>query len=112
MHLDINDLPKAIREIKQKLRRDLPHYQSAFTELEANIRQQIETIREEMARGENPVPQLDADDILQGRVSEQQKALIRQRGCCTIRGVFRRNKLVAGMKRSAIIWHEIILLNA
>ncbi|SQC91866.1 Protein of uncharacterised function (DUF1479) [Cedecea neteri] len=88
MHLDINDLPKAIREIKQKLRHDLPNYQSVFAELEANIRQQIETIRAEMDRGENPVPQLNADDILHGHVSEQQKTLIRQRGCCTVRGRF------------------------
>ncbi|ATF91667.1 DUF1479 domain-containing protein [Cedecea neteri] len=95
MHLDINDLPKAIREIKQKLRHDLPNYQSVFAELEANIRQQIETIRAEMDRGENPVPQLNADDILHGHVSEQQKTLIRQRGCCTVRGVFPQEQATA-----------------
>lgn len=36
MHLDVNDLPNVIREIKQKLRHDLPNDQSVFTEIEAD----------------------------------------------------------------------------
>lgn len=38
------------------------------------------------------MPQIDAEDILQQRVSEQQIALIKQRGACAIRGVFPRAK--------------------
>jgi hypothetical protein len=88
MNLNIEDLPQAIREIKQRLRQELPNYKQVFTELESDIKRQIDAIRCEMERGENPVPQINADDIVHHRVSEQQKALIRQRGCCTVKGVF------------------------
>lgn len=88
MTLQIDDLPRAIREIKQNLRHDLPDYKAVFEQLEGDMRRQIDAIRDELARDENPVPQINADDIVNNRVSEQQKALIRQRGCCTIKGVF------------------------
>ncbi|MCT4701388.1 DUF1479 domain-containing protein [Enterobacteriaceae bacterium H20N1] len=88
MNLHIDDLPQAIREIKQQLRRELPDYREVFAELENDMKRQIEAIQAETARGENPVPQIHADDIIHNRVSEQQKALIRQRGCCTVKGVF------------------------
>ncbi|BCG08529.1 DUF1479 domain-containing protein [Buttiauxella agrestis] len=88
MTLHIDDLPRAIREIKQQLRHDLPDYKAAFEQLEGDMKRQIEAIRAEMERGENPVPQINAEDIVNNRVSEQQKALIRQRGCCTVKGVF------------------------
>lgn len=88
MNLHIDDLPQAIREIKQRLRQDLPNYKDVFDALENDMKRQIEAIQSEMARGENPVPQIHADDIVNHRVSEQQKALIRQRGCCTVKGVF------------------------
>lgn len=88
MTLQIDDLPRAIREIKQKLRHDLPGYKAAFEQLEGDMKRQIDAIRAEMDRGENPVPQINADDIVNNHVSEQQKALIRQRGCCTVKGVF------------------------
>lgn len=88
MNLHIDDLPQAIREIKQRLRQELPNYAEVFAALEENMKRQIEAIHAEQARGENPVPQIHADDIFHHRVSEQQKALIRQRGCCTVKGVF------------------------
>lgn len=88
MNLHIDDLPQAIREIKQQLRKELPNYKEVFADLEKDMKRQIETIRQELARGENPVPQINADDIVGNRISEQQKALIRQRGCCTVKGVF------------------------
>ncbi|GDX04887.1 DUF1479 domain-containing protein [Buttiauxella sp. A111] len=88
MTLHIDDVPRAIREIKQKLRHELPGYKAAFEQLEGDMKRQIAEIRAEMDRGENPVPQINADDIVNHRVSEQQKALIRQRGCCTVKGVF------------------------
>ncbi len=88
MNLHIDDLPQAIREIKQRLRQDLPNYAEVFASLEADMKRQIEAIHAELERGENPVPQIHADDIIHHRVSEQQKALIRQRGCCTVKGVF------------------------
>ena len=88
MTLQIDDLPRAIREIKQQLRHALPDYKAVFEQLEGDMKRQITEIRAELDRGENPVPQINADDIVNHRVSEQQMALIRQRGCCTVKGVF------------------------
>jgi hypothetical protein len=88
MNLNIDELPQEICLIKQQLRKNLPNYKEVFAELERDMRRQIDDIRSELDRGENPVPQIHADDIVQNRISEQQKALIRQRGCCTVKGVF------------------------
>ncbi len=88
MNLHIDDLPQAIREIKRQLRQGLPNYAEVFAALEDDIKRQIAVIHAELERGENPVPQIHADDIIHHRISEQQKALIRQRGCCTVKGVF------------------------
>lgn len=88
MNLHIDDLPQAIREIKRQLRQELPNYAEVFAALEDDIKRQIAAIHAELERGENPVPQIHADDIIHHRISEQQKALIRQRGCCTVKGVF------------------------
>lgn len=88
MNLNIDELPQEIRKIKQQLRKDLPNYKEVFAELEREMRRQIDAIRSGLDRGENPVPQIHADDIVHNRISEQQKALIRQRGCCTVKGVF------------------------
>ncbi|WP_058912686.1 DUF1479 domain-containing protein [Entomohabitans teleogrylli] len=88
MSLQINNLPDAIRSIKQQLRGNLPQYREIFAQLDADIRRQIAILHDEQARGESPVPQIHADDILEQRISEAQKARIRQRGCCVIKGVF------------------------
>lgn len=90
--LVIDDIPQAIVNVKRQLRQALPNYRDVFLALEENIRGQVEQIRRELAAGHNPVPQIDAEDILQQRVSEQQIALIKQRGACAIRGVFPRAK--------------------
>ena len=86
--LVIDDIPQTIVNVKRQLRQALPNYRDVFLALEENIRSQVEQIRRELAAGHNPVPQIDAEDILQQRVSEQQIALIKQRGACAIRGVF------------------------
>lgn len=90
--LQIDDIPAAIRQIKAKLRRELPNYRDVFQQVEADMRRQIDALNAARDSGEHPVPQLEAEDILQGRISDQQKQLIRQRGCCTVRGVFPRQR--------------------
>lgn len=88
MNLHIDDLPQAIRDIKRQLREQLPDYARVFKELEADIARQISELHAEQARGEHPVPQLQADDIVNNRITDQQKARIRERGCVVIHGVF------------------------
>ncbi|WP_336795357.1 DUF1479 domain-containing protein [Erwinia aphidicola] len=86
--LKIDNIPDAVRQIKAQLRQQLPNYRQVFAELDADMRRQIAKLNHEQQRGEHPVPQLQANDILNQRVTEQQKNLIRQRGCCVIKGVF------------------------
>lgn len=99
--LVIDDIPQTIVNVKRQLRQALPNYRDVFLALEENIRSQVEQIRRELAAGHNPVPQIDAEDILQQRVSEQQIALIKQRGACAIRGVFPAPRPRAGTGKSA-----------
>jgi len=90
--LKIDNIPDAVRQIKAQLRQQLPNYRQVFAELDADMRRQIATLNHEQQRGEHPVPQLEANDILNQRVTEQQKNLIRQLGCCVIKGVFTRQQ--------------------
>lgn len=90
--LKIDNIPDAVRQIKAQLRQQLPNYRQVFAELDADMRRQIAELNHEQQRGEHPVPQLEANDILNQRVTEQQKNLIRQRGCCVIKGVFPRQQ--------------------
>ena len=89
--LVIDDIPQTIVNVKRQLRRALPNYRGVFLALEENIRSR-RTDPPRAGRRPQPVPQIDAEDILQQRVSEQQIALIKQRGACAIRGVFPRAK--------------------
>lgn len=90
--LKIDNIPQAIIDIKKQLRQALPNYKQVFQQVEADIHRQITVIQETLARGENPIPQLHADDIIAQRVSESDKALIQQRGACAILGVFPEEK--------------------
>ncbi|MFZ4835704.1 DUF1479 domain-containing protein [Rouxiella sp. Mn2063] len=90
--LKIDNIPQAIIDIKKQLRQALPNYKQVFQQVEADIHRQITVIQETLARGENPIPQLHADDIIAQRVSESDKALIKQRGACAILGVFPEEK--------------------
>lgn len=88
--LTIDNIPQAIATIKHQLRQALPNYREVFEQVDENIREQINELNQLRLRGENPVPQLHAEDILQQRVSAAQKAQILRRGCCVIHGVFPR----------------------
>lgn len=84
------DIKATIRETKAMLKTGLPEYRRVFEEVSDNIAAQVAQIKSELDAGKNPVPQLNADDIINGAVSSEQIALIRQRGCVVIHGVFDR----------------------
>lgn len=69
--LQIDDIPSAIKAVKQQLRQALPNYLQVFQEVEENIRQQVSEIRRSLAQGENPVPRIHADDIINGKVTDE-----------------------------------------
>lgn len=49
--LHIDDIPAAIKAVKQQLRQALPDYQQVFQAVEENIRQQVMEIRRNLAEG-------------------------------------------------------------
>lgn len=90
--LTIDDLPAAIRRIKRELRQALPDYRQAFLEAEANVRHQVARIKRAHLNGGNPIPRIDADDIIAGRVDEAQRQRVKACGACVIGGVFDRDQ--------------------
>ncbi len=88
MPFEVENLPAAIREIKQKLRRELPNYKSVFQEVESEMRQKIAQIVKEREAGETVIPVLPYADIAAGAVSAEAIAKLKDRGACVIRNTF------------------------
>ena len=85
----MHDVPRAIVESKRSLRARICDLKGRFASLEAQLREQVETVRAD-ARSGNAVPELDFANIDTGTVGEAERARIRQRGCVVIRKVFDR----------------------
>jgi hypothetical protein len=90
------DIPAATREIKQALRarieaagRTVPE---VIAEIEDFLRAEIADIEATRARGEEVWPVIDYADVEAGRVSDDQVALLKRRGCAVIRGHFDREQ--------------------
>ncbi|MGV2290943.1 DUF1479 domain-containing protein [Trinickia sp. YCB016] len=90
MPLIIDDIPRAIREVKQQLRGDLPSYARVFREVEGAVAAQVEAIRSDRARGVDVIPVLDYAAMAAGDVDPRKIEQIRTRGACVVRGVFDR----------------------
>ncbi|MDO5059903.1 MAG: DUF1479 domain-containing protein [Neisseria sp.] len=84
------DVGATIRETKRKLKAALPDYRRVFEEVREHIAAQVAEIQAVRAAGGNPVPVLQADEMMAGNISEAQKAAIRKRGCVVVKGVFDR----------------------
>jgi hypothetical protein len=88
MNFQVENLPEAIREVKVKLRRDLPSYAPVFQEVEDEMRRRVAEIVQEREAGETVIPVLHYSDIANGTVSPAMISKIRQRGACVIRETF------------------------
>lgn len=84
------DVGAAITQTKQQLKAALPNYREIFAEVEAYIRKQVNEIKALRDAGKHPVPQIHADEIVNGTINAEQTALIRKRGCVVVHGVFNR----------------------
>lgn len=93
------DLAEATREIKAAIRAKIAAsgrtVEEVFAELEARIRAEVEEIKAAKARGEQVWPVLDYADVEAGRVTPEQLAQIKRRGCAVIRGHFPREQAEA-----------------
>jgi hypothetical protein len=88
MPFQVENLPEAIREVKKKLRRELPAYANVFQEVESEMRRKVAQIVKEREAGEQVIPVLQYSDIAAGSVSPQAIEKIRDRGACVIRNTF------------------------
>jgi hypothetical protein len=75
-----------IIEAKRKLRGQIHDMRKRFAAMQARVEAQIEQIVRERAQGKSPVPQIEFGEL--DRITEAQKAHIRQRGCLVVRNVF------------------------
>ena len=90
------DLAEATRTIKAALRARIEAsgrtVEEVFAVVEKRITERVEEIEALLASGENPWPVIDYADIEAGRVTDEQLALLKRRGCVVIRGHFSREQ--------------------
>lgn len=99
------DHKAAIRQIKQELRQQMGDVKAVFNQLHARISQRVAEINALKAQGEDVWPVIAFEDVKQGRVSEQQRTLIKQRGCAVIKGHFPRERAL-GWDRDMMAYLE------
>lgn len=90
----MNDVPKAVRETQRLLRASVPDLPGRHRRLGEQLADEVSAIRAEQAAG-GAVPELAYADVAAGRVSPQQVARIKRRGCAVVRGVFDRAQVEA-----------------
>jgi hypothetical protein len=81
------DITGYIAETKRYLRRK-QDVARAFASLCDFIRAEVDEVRNTVARGASPVPEIDYAALESGKVSEAARVLIRKRGAVVVRGVF------------------------
>ncbi|XWJ90687.1 DUF1479 domain-containing protein [Phytobacter ursingii] len=99
------DHKAAIRQMKQELRQQMGDVKAVFNQLHARISQRVAEINALKAQGEDVWPVIAFEDVKQGRVSEQQRTLIKQRGCAVIKGHFPRERAL-GWDRDMMAYLE------
>ncbi|MEO7754925.1 MAG: DUF1479 domain-containing protein [Terracoccus sp.] len=86
------DLPAAIREVKDALRARIEAsgrtVAEVFAVIEARVREQVEQIAAARTAGEPVWPVLDYEDIADGTVSAEEVERLSRRGCLVVRGHF------------------------
>lgn len=88
--LDAADIPRHIAATKARLRATAPDLAQRFTELDTDLRAEIDELASITAAGDSPIPQLAYADLAANAVPAATRALIQKRGCAIIRGVFSR----------------------
>jgi hypothetical protein len=89
------NLPAAIRETKDALRRSIGDYEGAFRYVEEKMRNEVAEIIDLRSQGDPVWPVVNFSDIAAGTVSDDLRSLIRRRGCAIVKGTFRRERAEA-----------------
>jgi Protein of unknown function (DUF1479) len=88
----MNDVPRAVTETQRALRADVPDLAGRFRRLSEALADEVSAIRAEQAAG-GAVPEIVFADLAAGRVSAEQVARIKRRGCVVVRNVFDRAQI-------------------
>lgn len=93
------DIPGAIRTIKEAMRgamrRSGTTPEEQLARIEERIAERVDEVERDLATGCQVWPEVEYADILGNRVSESQRALIARRGCVIVRGHFERDQALA-----------------
>jgi hypothetical protein len=84
----IDNLPEEIRNSKKALREALPNHAEIFRQVEAEMRQRINTIVKEREAGQEVIPIAHYSDVEAGAVPAGLIAKIKDRGACVVRRTF------------------------
>ena len=95
MSIDVAKLPDLIRDRKRQIRLQIPNIDYVLSEIEADLRREVETIATARERDEPVIPELDYKLVRDGKVPEAVKAEIRRRGTAVVRNVFPRGQAEA-----------------
>lgn len=90
MSLAIENVPNAIRQAKAELHKKNGVLGQTYADMTASIQAEVDEIKALKAQGKSIIPELDYQSVIHNQVSEEQKALIRKRGCVVIRNTFPR----------------------
>jgi translation initiation factor 1 (eIF-1/SUI1) len=84
----IENLPEEIRSSKKALREALPNHAEIFRQVEAEMRQRVNTIVKEREAGQEVIPIVHYSDVEAGAVPTELVAKIKDRGACVVRRTF------------------------
>lgn len=93
-------IAEQIADAKRSLRAELSDPAALFREVEAHIKDEVETIDAKKAEGEAVIPEVDFEDIAAEQVSDATRRDIKRRGCAIVRGTFPRER--------AQVWNETL----
>ncbi|MCL2585313.1 MAG: DUF1479 domain-containing protein, partial [Streptosporangiales bacterium] len=93
------DLPAATAAVKNAIRERIERsgrdVEAVYAAAERRVADRVAEIEDELARGQEPWPEIDYADIASGAVTPAQLTRLRQRGCLVVRGHFDRDQALA-----------------
>lgn len=89
------DISFAIRELKKQLRAQTGDVDALFSQISSKIEQRIAEAKADERRTGSAWPIVPVQDIVNGKVSDETRALIKRRGCVVIKQHFSRDQALA-----------------
>jgi len=88
MAMQIENVPEAIRLAKVALKEKSTDTKKTFKEMTRSIELEVAEIKALKAQGQSIIPELDYAELSSQGISDEQRALIRKRGCAIVRNTF------------------------